>query len=367
MHHVDHPALAPLVDFAIRHETPWARDPGEDGAQWGIHQADPPPWNRLLGPVSARGPASGVVRVDGVELASWGEPDRADLTFSVAKTYLALLAGVAFDRGLLDELDAPIGRGLPGIGFDGPHNGAVTWRHMLQQRSEWEGSCWGVPDQVDRYRRTEYEPIPAAAQPKGAARPLQAPGTLWEYNDVRVNQFALALTHLFGQPLPEVFDEAIMRPVGASDDWRWVGYDNAWVTIGGRQMPSVPGGTHWGGGVTISARDQARIGQMLLDDGLAGGRRVLSSSWLERMREPCPIARFYGFLLWLNVDGAIAPAASRASVFAIGAGSSITWIEPARRAVVVARWLDGPCLADFVGVAARALDAARGAGPHDGG
>ena len=37
------------------------------------------------------------------------------------------------------------------------------------------------------------------------------------------------------------------------------------VEIEGRRMKSVPGGTHWGGGVSISARDQARIGQMLLD------------------------------------------------------------------------------------------------------
>ena len=52
---------------------------------------------------------------------------------------------------------------------------------------------------------------------KGDPRPLQEPGTYWEYNDVRINQLSLALLHLFQRPLPEVFREAIMRPIGASE------------------------------------------------------------------------------------------------------------------------------------------------------
>ena len=91
-------AMQDAIRFAIDHETLWSR---EIGPQWGIHHLDPPPWNRLRGPVHDRGPVSGTVLLDGQTIASWGEPDRADLTFSVAKTYLAILAGIAHDRGLL--------------------------------------------------------------------------------------------------------------------------------------------------------------------------------------------------------------------------------------------------------------------------
>ncbi len=96
---------------------------------------------------------------------------------------------------------------------------------------------------------------------------MQVPGTRWEYNDVRINQFSLALLHLFGRPLPEVFREPIMRPLGASENWRWVGYDNAWVEVGGRRVLSVPGGTHWGGGLSISANDQIKGGPTVLGSG----------------------------------------------------------------------------------------------------
>jgi CubicO group peptidase (beta-lactamase class C family) len=323
------------IQFANEHESTWDRS--IDGA-WGVHQQDPPPWNRLLGPVHDRGPVSGTVVVDGKTLASWGEPRRADLTFSVAKMYLALVAGVAYDRGLLANLDEPVRVRVPGIGFDEGHNAEITWRHLLQQTSEWEGERFGVPDQVDRYRAVTFGTPPDGK--KGDARPLQKPGTYWEYNDVRINQLSFALLHLFRRPLPEIFREAITRPVGATENWQWVGYDNAWVEIDGKRMQSVPGGSHWGGGMSISAEDQALIGRMLLDEGKANGRQVLSAEWIRTMRSPCEIAPYYGLLIWLNHERRVFPSVPASSFFGIGAGSSFTWVEPERRMVVVVRWLN---------------------------
>jgi CubicO group peptidase (beta-lactamase class C family) len=347
--------LEQAVKFAIDHEVPWTREITE---KWGVHHEDPPPWNRLLGPVHARGGVSGTIILDGRTLVSWGEPDRADLTFSVAKTYLALLAGIAFDRGLLPDVDEPVGRRVHGIGFDAGRNAQVTWVHLLQQTSEWEGECFGVSDQADRYRFVQYQgTVPAGT--KGEPRPLQAPGTYWEYNDVRINQLSLALLHLFGRPLPDVFRETIMQPIGAGDNWRWVGYDNAWIEINGSRVQSVPGGTHWGGGMSIGSHDQARIGRLMLDDGKAGGRQIISAEWIRRMRTPCPIAKFYGYLIWLNHERRIFPGAPESSYFAFGAGGNFTWIEPECRMVLVVRWIDTNHADEFV---RKVLEAVRKAG-----
>lgn len=248
-------AFADAIAHATTHEVAWPRDPAADPARWGIHHDDPPPYNRLRGPVHARGGVSGVVWQHGRERAAWGDPERADLTFSVAKTYLALLAGIAHGDGLLPNVDEPVLARVKGIGFESEHNRTITWRHLLEQTSEWEGTCLGIPDTVDRWRVVSHDPRPAGG-PKGGARPLQAPGTYWEYNDVRINQLSLALLHLFRRPLPEVFAERLMRPLGATSDWAWRPYDDAWVAIDGQRLPSVPGGTHWGAGVSIGARDQ---------------------------------------------------------------------------------------------------------------
>ena len=342
------------IAHAQAHEVPWPRDPATDPGHWGVHQADPPPFNRLRGPVHPRGGVSGAIRIAGREVAAWGEPDRADLTFSVAKTYLALLAGVANARGLLPDPHESIAARLPGIGFDDAHNRGITWAHMLEQTSEWQGRCFGIPDTVDHHRRVSHDPKPPEGA-KGEPRALHAPGTYWEYNDVRINQLSLALLHLFRRPLPEVFEEAVLRPIGAGQGFRWEGYDDAWTEVAGRRMQSVPGGTHWGGGVSISARDQARIGQLLLDGGLHAGRPVLPAAWIGRMQQPCAIAPFYGWLTWLNRDGAMFAEASRESWFMVGAGGHYTWIDPAHQAVVVVRWIDPAHSAGFVARVAKAL------------
>jgi len=341
------------VSFAQAHEIPWPRDPAADPARWGVHHDDPPPFNRLRRPVHPRGGVSGVIRVRGEEVAAWGEPDRADQTFSVAKTYLALLAGVAHSRGLLAPGERVSDR-LPGIGFDSEHNRSITWEHLLTQTSEWQGECFGMPDQVEHYRRVSHDPKPPEGR-KGERRALREAGDYWEYNDVRINQFSLALAHLFRRPLPEVFLDSVLRPIGGGRDFLWEGYDDAWVEIDGQRIQSVPGGTHWGGGVKISARDQARIGQMLLDRGMHQERQILPRAWVQRMHAPCAVAPFYGWLTWLNRDGRLFAEASRASWFMFGAGGHMVWIDPDNEAVVVARWLDGAHSAGFVRRVAQAF------------
>ncbi len=354
--------LEKAARFAQAHEITWPHDPAAALAPgetpWGVHHDDPPPFNRLRGPVHARGPQSGVVWQGGEEIATWGEPARADLTFSVAKSYLALLAGVARDQGLLPDEDATVASQLPGIGFDdSAHNSAVTWTHLLTQTSEWEGTCFGLPDTVDRWRKVAQDSRPADG-PKGGARPLQAPGMYWEYNDVRINQLALALLHLFRRPLPEVFLQHVLAPLGGGEGFAWRGYDDAWIDLPGvSRVPSVPGGTHWGAGVSIGARDQARIGQMLLDGGAArDGRQLIASDWIARMSEPCSVAPFYGRLLWLNRDGKAFHGASTRAFFMLGAGGHHVWVDPDLDAVVVLRWLDPACAPAAIARIAKALE-----------
>lgn len=344
------------IQFAQSHEVNWPRDPlaapAAGQVPFGVHHTDPAPWNVLRGPVHTRGGVTGVVLQHGKEIAAWGEPDRADLTFSVAKTYLALLAGVAHGRGLLPDAHAPVVARVPGIGFDSAHNRTITWAHLLEQTSEWEGSVFGLPDTVDRYRVVSHDPRPVMGK-KGDARPLHMPGTYWEYNDVRINQLSLALLQLFKTPLPEVFRETILKPLGAGENFAWRGYDDTWTEIVDtngvkHKVQSVPGGTHWGGGVSISARDQAKIGHLLLNDGAINGQQIIPASWAKRMRQPCAIAPFYGWLMWLNTDGTQFPGASKDASFMVGAGGHYTWLEPAYDAVVVVRWIDSAHTAGFM-------------------
>src|SRR3954453_12846522 len=330
----DQTPLAAAASYAAEHQTPGGRDLAK------VIERDfgeEPPWNEALGPVRPRGGPNGLVLRHGKLAAEWGDTSQIDLTFSVAKSYLSILAGLAVDRGLIRDLHEPVRRTVDDGGFDGSHNGAITWHHLLQQTSEWEGELWGKPDLIDRNRSVGGS---QAAAKKGTHRDLQPPGGFWEYNDVRVNRLSLALLRLWRRPLPEVFEELVMQPIGASPTWEWHGYRNSYVEIDGRRVQSVSGGSHWGGGVFIHARDQARIGLLLLRGGVWGEKRVLSEDWIARMRVPCPLFPRYGYLWWLNTGRALFPSASESSYFASGAGGNLTWIDPEHDIVAIARWID---------------------------
>ncbi len=341
------PALSEAVAFALANETPFPRDLR---AYLEAGHFEPPPYNAVIGPIFPRGAPNGLILQNGTRLADWGDTRQADMTFSVAKSYLSLLAGIAWADGLLSDLDAPVRDLIQDGGFESDQNSTITWRHLLTNTSEWEGELFGKSDVIDRGRDLARE----GSGKKGQARPLQAPGTYWEYNDVRVNRFSLCLLRLFRRPLPEVFAERILDPIGGSRDWVWYPYDNAFVEVDGRTLPSVPGGTHWGGGMRIHAEDQALIGRLVLQGGEWNGRQILPRQWLEWSLTPCALNPSYGFLWWLNGAGRW-PEAPRESIFAMGAGGNVTWILPPAGLVAVMRWIHPEKIGAFCALVARAL------------
>jgi CubicO group peptidase (beta-lactamase class C family) len=342
------PVLDDAIRHALAHETPWPRDLR---AHLDAGFFEPPPHNEILGPIRPRGAPNGLILRAGSQVARWGDTRQVDFTFSVAKSYLSLLAGIAVADGLIADLDEPVGRTVDDGGFAGPHNGAITWRHLLQQTSEWEGTLFGKSDIVDRNRNLAME----GKGRKGDARPLRSPGGFWEYNDVRVNRLALALLRHFRRPLPEVFAERIMQPIGASADWSWHGYRTSMVEIDGRTMESVSGGSHWGGGVAIHAEDQARIGLLMLRRGVWQGRRLLPETWIDESLTPCALNPSYGLLWWLNTGRARYADATERSFFASGAGGNVTWVDPENDLVAVMRWMDPASVNGFIGLVMREL------------
>lgn len=319
---LDRGRLDEAVAFALAHETPWDRDLER---QLGVQFGDMPD-SELVGPVKPRGAPNGLVVRGGYLVAEWGDTHQVDMTFSVTKSYLSTMAGLALDRGLIRDLHDPVREYVRTGHFDSEHNRAITWHHLLRQTSEWDGTLWDKPVAHDR--------------PGSLGRPLRAPGTFHEYNDVRVNLLAFALLHVWRRPLPEVFRELVADPIGCADTWQWHGYRNSWVEIDGRPMQSVSGGGHWGGGLWIHARDQARFGLLWLRRGRWGDRQLISERWIDLATAPGDIEPTYGYMWWVNPARRLYPSAPESAFAAHGAGANIIFIDPEHDLVVVARWLD---------------------------
>lgn len=340
--------LAAAVEFAKAAESPWPRNfYYPDGRYVGIVEwNETGPWSEVAGHVRVRGGPSGLVLKGGRMVAEWGDTHRADMTFSVAKSYLAVLAGLAVADGLIASLDEPVGATVKGPWFASAHNGKITWRHLLQQSSEWQGELWEKSDQVDHNRQLG---VGADNSRKGERRELKTPGTHYEYNDVRVNVLALALLMRFGRPLPEVLRERIMNPIGASGEWEWHGYRTSWIDVGGKRMQSVSGGAHWGGGMFISARDHARLGLLVARGGRWGDTQLLPASYVETMLSPSPTNPSYACLWWLNRGDKRFTSAPESCVYATGAGTSLIWLDPEHDLVAVLRWIDKAKIDAFFG------------------
>jgi CubicO group peptidase (beta-lactamase class C family) len=345
------------TDLALAHQRSFAREP----------------FGEAVGPFRERGPSAGVIVRGGRIVAEWGDPHRADLTFSVAKSFVTATVGLAWDQGILPDIHEPVGDRMapiqpqnpecvaprepqgafpqvpgPFFPFAGEHARGITWDHLLRQTSDWEGMLWCKPDWADR---------PAQDADSWLTRERNAPGTVYEYNDTRVNLLALAATNLWRRPLPEVLREQVMDPIGASPTWRWLGYENSWILLDGRWVQAVSGGSHWGGGMFISARDMARFGLLHLRDGAWGDRQILSREWLELARTPGEANDRYGFMnFFLNTGQRALPSAPESAYYHLGAGTNMVYVDQENDLVVVARWFRQGAMNEFIGQVLAAIE-----------
>jgi CubicO group peptidase (beta-lactamase class C family) len=287
----------------------------------------------LLGPIPKnRAATNGLVIRNGYVVAEFGETTSVDPTYSAAKSMLATVAGIAVREGLIQNIEAAVGSQIKDGGYDSAHNAKVTWRHHLQQESEWEGEMWG--------KKHDFVGTAAFGDGERKSRELQAPGTFYEYNDVRINRFALSLLRLFKKPVPDVFRDEVMNVIGASNTWRWIPYNNSNAEVDGKKLASVSGGTRWGGGVWINSWDMARFGYLWLRHGRWGTRQIVPADYVKAALTPSAHGPDYGYLWWLNTKAGQKTLPAN-SFEARGAGSNTIFVSPDHDLVVVWRWHGG--------------------------
>ncbi|GAA3926339.1 serine hydrolase [Chitinophaga oryziterrae] len=345
---LDSTKLAAAIQFAKDNESKAARN--QEIAQ--ALSFGKEPYSDGVGPFSERGDPTGIIIYKGYIVAEWGDPSRIDMTHSVTKSFLSTVIGLAVDRGLIHSVydtvapyvppievfnagnPAPEQLGQPGLltPFASAHNRTLTWDVMLRQTSDWEGTLWGKPDWADR---------PSGNAAEWMTRKRNTPGSVWKYNDVRVNALALAATSVWRQPLPQVLKTLIMDSIGASNTWRWYGYRNSWIVLDGQPIQSVSGGGHWGGGMFINAYDMGRFGLLTLHKGNWKGKQLISEKWVQQALTPTTANTGYGYMNWfLNTDRKLLPGAPANAFVHIGNGTNFIYVDPQHDLVAVVRWIE---------------------------
>jgi CubicO group peptidase (beta-lactamase class C family) len=210
---------------------------------------------------------------------------------SITKGVVALLVGIAFDRGWLKSLDAPVFSFVPEYAdLRSPDKDKITVRHLLSMTSglDWPERAISVnnPENIVRRGYNASDPYRFVLE-----RSVEAsPGTVWNYNGSGVWLLGLILRKVSGQPLDGFAKDALFEPLGI-EEWEWGRFPN--------RDPSTSGGLH------LRPRDLAKLGQLVLDNGVWQGRQIVSADWINQMtaRQSPPgfsfgSLRSYGYLWW---------------------------------------------------------------------
>ncbi len=299
------------------------------------------PYISIVGPTKHRGEPAGMIIKNGYVIGQWGDLSRVDMTFSVTKSYLSTVAGLAIDDGLIANVHDKAKDYVWDETFQGEHNSKITWHHLLTQSSDWYGNFFGKYDWADRPPR------------KGGIddwrnRELHEPGTHYKYNDVRVNVTAYSLLQVWRRPLPQVLKERIMDPIGASSTWRWYGYSTTWTNVDGAKVQSVSGGGHSGGGLFINTYDHARFGLLFLNNGNWNGKQLISENWVKAVQKPSEAYGSYGYMWWLNQGPRSFEGVPSHIFYAAGFGGNYIVVDQKNDIVIVTRWLQPSKLGEFL-------------------
>lgn len=274
----------------------------------------------------ARNPTTGLlIAQDGeilVERYQYNRTDQQRMTsFSMAKTLIAILIGLALHEGKIGSLEDAAASYVPEL--TGTEYGATPIRHLLTMssgvafREDYDGA-----DDLARLSRLSFgrQSSGGAAVPPHFNQRIAPPGQRWYYASGETFVLALVLRRAIGRSIADYFSEKIWRPLGAELPASWL-TDASGLEIGYMGFNAV-------------LRDYARLGMMLAKRGEALGRQLVPRAWFTEMTRahfaPHATGRYfgYGFQTWVfpAMDGSFA---------LLGVRGQAIFVDPARKLTLV--------------------------------
>jgi len=258
-------------------------------------------------------------------------PQERMTSYSMAKTIVGMLVGVALSEGAIKSLDdraAQYVHQLMGTPYgDTPIRDLLTMSSGVHFTETYRGG-----DDLSKLVHLSL----LGGSPGGWATVMpfttreRAPGERFHYSSADAQVLGLVLRAATGKTLSDYLSEKIWQPMGAEADASWV------VDKGGYETGYA--------GVNATVRDYARLGMLLADDGVLDGKRILPKGWVRAATtpsaaqfEPGHIENFagaccapfgYGYQTW------ILPGKDRQFMMR-GLRTQIIFVEPRARLVMV--------------------------------
>lgn len=200
-------------------------------------------------------------------------PDSPHILMSVSKSMLGLLVGVLAGRGVLDP-DRPVEAILPEVA-DTAYRGA-TLRHLLDMRAgiAFDEDYVAFPPQLVAYRKaTNWNPLAPGDEATdlrgfyGELTERDGPhGRGFHYVSPNTDLLGWAMERASGARYADLFADLVWKPLGAERP----GY----ITVDRLGAPRAAGG------MCLTARDLARVGQLLVEGGARGSAQIVPEAWI---------------------------------------------------------------------------------------
>ena len=273
-----------------------------------------------------RNPATGLLvaqdDVIHVERYQYGRSDTHRMTsFSMAKTVIAMMIGIAVAERRIGSLDTPAeayATTLRGLEY-----GATPLRHLLTMSSgvQFREDYSGTDDSTRLARGTTGQQSGGGAEVLGLFNTrIAPPGATWNYASSETYVLAMVLRAVVGMPIADYFADRIWRPIGAEADASWL-VDRSGLEVG------------WTG-FQATLRDYAKLGMLMARGGRVGQRAVIPAEWVAEMTHPHVSAgrvgpNFgYGYQTWTFAE-------NDGSFAFLGVRGQAIYVHPARRLVMV--------------------------------
>src|SRR5258708_29939289 len=125
------------------------------GSTWDFEKDQVRTFGTVLGPLpKQRAGTNGIILRHGYIVAQFGDTKSNDPVYSVAKSFMSTVAGVAVDRGLIKNVDDRVAAYIHDGGYDSPHNSLITWKNHLSQTSAGGGTLRGINSGLVGTRRS---------------------------------------------------------------------------------------------------------------------------------------------------------------------------------------------------------------------
>ena len=194
--------------------------------------------------------------------------------FSSTKTIIALLIGIAIDKGFIDNVNQTFSSYFPTLTYSTPSKENITIENLLTMTS----GIFGDTDPEFGGDKTLQQILNP---------PLYStPGTTFRYSSYSTNLLSAIINKSTGQKTSDFAKEYLFDPIGISQhDFYW--------------LESSEGINTGGYGLYFTPQAMSRIGFLMLNNGKWNDTQVISKSWMLKVGTPQPNG-FYGYLVWMD-------------------------------------------------------------------